>query len=346
MLMMIAAWLPGLALWFAFGLTNGHVPVGTAFVEAALTIAVAAVLGLPIWEVCVRLPWLKTNRVRFFATHFGAATVYSYLWMAGTTMANPIYTHKPPNWSLLLSPRAIPFALTGIWLYAAVAGFCYTIIAQQLAREQERRALRAETWLSTARLDALRHRLHPHFLFNALHTVAALVREDSTLAENAIEKLGDILRYSLQEDAGNTVPFADEWEFTRRYLDFEQLRHGERLRVVTSIDPRCMDCNAPLFALQTLVENAVHHSVATRPGGGNIEITAKLVDSMLFIQVRDDGTSATSSPNGAQFGLAALRERLQAIYGNRANLSIASDSSGFQVAFMIPRIESEDVDDE
>src|SRR5205807_3531633 len=100
------------------------------------------------------------------------------------------------------------------------------------ARENERRALRAEAGLSAARLDALQHRLHPHFLFNALHTVAALVREDSAQAENAIEKLGDMLRYTLQEDAGNTVPFAEEWDFTRRYLDFEQLRHGERLSVI------------------------------------------------------------------------------------------------------------------
>lgn len=346
MLIMTAAWLPGLALWFAFGLMNGHVPVGIAFIEAGLTVGVAALLGLPIWEVCVRVPWLERKRVRFFATHFGAAVVYSYLWMAGTTVANPLYTHRPPNWRLLVSPRAIPFALTGIWLYAAVAGFCYAIIAQQHAREQERRALRAEAGLSAARLDALRHRLHPHFLFNALHTVAALVRQGSTQAENAIEKLGDMLRYSLQEDAGNTVPFADEWEFTRRYLEFEELRHGERLCVVTSIDPQCMDCDAPLFALQTLVENAVHHSIATRPGGGRIEIAANLLDSTLCVQVRDDGTSVTSSTNGAQFGLAALRERLHAVYGNRATLSVSSDSSGFQVAFMIPRTQSEDLDDE
>ena len=345
MLTMVAAWLPGLALWFAFGLINGHVPVGTAFAEAGLTVGVAALLGLPIWNVCLRVPWLETNRVRFFATHFGAAVVYSYLWMTGTTLTNPLYTHKPPNWRLLVSARSIPYALTGIWLYAAVAAFCYTIIAQQHAGEQERRALRAEAGLSAARLDALRHRLHPHFLFNALHTVAALVRQDSTQAENAIERLGDMLRYSLQEDAGNTVPFAEEWEFTRRYLEFEQLRHGDRLSVVTSVDPQCLACNAPPFALQTLVENAVHHSIAMRPGGGRIEITANMVDSALRVQVRDDGTS-TASQNGAQFGLAALRERLHAVYGNRAKLSITSDRNGFQVAFLVPRTQSEELDDE
>jgi hypothetical protein len=346
MLMMAAAWLPALVLWFAFGVASGHVSVGKAFAEACLTIAVAAIVGLGIWEVAVRVPWSDTNRARFFALHIGAALVFSYLWMTGTTLADPIITRKPPNWSMLYSPHAIPWGLTGVWLYTVVAGLCYAIIAQQKAREQERRALRAEAGLSAARLDALRHRLHPHFLFNALHTVAALVREDSTQAENAIEKLGDILRYSLQEDVGNTVPFADEWEFTRRYLDFEQLRHGERLSVVTSIDPQCMQCNAPLFALQTLVENAVHHSIAMRAGGGKIEITARPIDDLLFVQVRDDGTNGTASQNGAQFGLAALRERLHAVYGTKAKVSVLSDPSGFQVSFMIPRTQSEEADDE
>lgn len=345
MLMMVAAWIPALVLWFAFGLASGQVSVGAAFAEACLTIAVAAVIGLGIWEICLRVPW-STNRVRFFATHIGAALVYSYLWMVGTTLVDPIVTHRGPNWRMISSPRAIPYGLTGTWLYTVVAGLCYTIIAQKTARESERRALQAEAGLSAARLDALQHRLHPHFLFNALHTVAALVRQDSTQAENAIEKLGDMLRYTLQDDVGNTVPFADEWEFTRRYLDFEQLRHGERLTVVTSIDPQCMQCSAPLFALQTLVENAVHHSIATRPGGGKIEIMARPVDQLLLVQVRDDGGNGVSSQNGAQFGLAALRERLHAVYGSKAKLSIASDPSGFQVSFMIPRMQSDAVDDE
>lgn len=343
---MMAAWFPALVLWFAFGVASGQVSIGKAFAEACLTIAVAAVVGLGIWEVAVRVPWPETHRARFFATHVGAALVYSYLWMFGTTVADPIITHKAPNWRMLSSARSIPFGLTGIWLYTVVAGLCYTIIAQKNAREQERRALRAETALSAARLDALQHRLHPHFLFNALHTVAALVRQDSQQAENAIEKLGDMLRYTLQDDVGNTVPFAEEWEFTRRYLDFEQLRHGERLTVVTAIDPACMSCSAPLFALQTLVENAVHHSIATRPEGGKIEITAHPVDKLLLVQVRDDGGNGKSSQDGLQFGLSALRERLRAVYGDKAKLSVASDSSGFQVSFMIPGTQVEDFDDE
>ena len=341
--MMFAAWTPALALWLAFAMAGGQTSLAAAFPGAAITIGVAAFLGLAIWEVCVRLQLPERFSARFFAIHLLTAGTYSVLWVLGTLAVEPLITHKP-MWDVLKTPRAITWALTGIWLYSIVAGISYAILAQQKARESERRALRAEAELSAARLDALQHRLHPHFLFNALHTVAALVREDTSQAESAIEKLGDMLRYTLQDETSNTVPFAEEWEFTRRYLDFEQLRHGDRLRVVTAIDPQCMNCSAPLFALQTLVENAVHHSIATRPAGGKIEITAHPVDKLLLVQVRDDGGNGKSSQNGSHFGLSALRERLHAVYGNSAKLSVASDASGFQVSFMIPR-RLEDSDD-
>jgi two-component system, LytTR family, sensor kinase len=342
---MIAAWLPALVLWLAFAMAGGQVSLTAAFLPSVLTIGVAAVVGLAIWEVCIRVSLPERFRAGFFAIHLLAAIVYSVVWVIATIAIEPLFTHQQ-MWGILKTPRALTWGLTGIWLYAIVAGISYAIIAQQRARENERRALRAEAGLSAARLDALQHRLHPHFLFNALHTVAALVRQDSQQAENAIEKLGDMLRYTLQDDVGNTVPFAEEWEFTRRYLDFEQLRHGDRLTVVTAIDPACMSCSAPLFALQTLVENAVHHSIATRPEGGKIEITAHPVDKLLLVQVRDDGGNGKSSQDGLQFGLSALRERLHAVYGNKANLSVASDSSGFQVSFMIPSAQVEDFDDE
>src|SRR5712691_840721 len=269
-------------------MAGGQVSLAAAFPRAVLTIGMAALVGVAVWQFCIRVPWPEKFRARFYALHIVAAVIYGGVWMIGTIAVEPLLTHTQ-MWSVLKTPRAVTWVLTGMWLYAAVAGISYAIQSQQRAHDNERRALRAEAGLSAARLDALQHRLHPHFLFNALHTVAALVRQDSTQAENAIEKLGDMLRYTLQEDIGNTVPFAEEWEFTRRYLDFEQLRHGERLTVVTAIDPACMSCSAPLFALQTLVENAVHHSIATRPEGGKIEITAYPVDKLLLVQVRDDG---------------------------------------------------------
>jgi len=341
----IAAWLPALALWLAFAMASGQVTLLAALPSAALTMATAALLGRGVWWLTARMPWPDKLNVRFFAVHVVSGALYSILWVLLTVAIEPLITGTA-MWGILKTPRATTWALTGVWLYAVVTGVSYAVRSQQRVHENERRALLAEAGLSAARLDALQHRLHPHFLFNALHTVAALVREDSEQAENAIEKLGDMLRYSLQENNESTVPFSEEWEFTRRYLDFEQLRYGERLSVVTAVDPACMTCSAPPFALQTLVENAVHHSIAARPGGGRIEITARASEKNLFVQVKDDGGNGLSTQNGSQFGLRALRERLSAVYGSGAQLDIASEPNGFAVSFIVPRTLSEDVDDE
>lgn len=340
----IAAWVPALVLWLAFAVAGG-LSWSSAFPLAALTIAVAALFGLGVRQVCARLAWPPRSRLAFFALHAVAAPVYGVLWMIGTIAVEPLVTGQSA-WGVLKTQRAFTWALTGVWLYAVIAGISYAILAQQRAHDSERRALQAEAALSSARLDALQHRLHPHFLFNALHTVAALVRHDSAQAESAIEKLGDMLRYTLQDQTGNVVPFAEEWEFTRRYLDFEQLRYGERLNVVTAIDPQCMTCSAPLFALQTLVENAIHHSIAARPAGGKIEITARTDGDDLSVLVRDDGGNGAAVHSGSQFGLRALRERLNAVYGDKARLAVSSNPAAFEVSFVIPRVHGEDADDE
>lgn len=334
----VAAWIPALVLWLAFAMSSGQTSLGAAFPPALLTIVIAAALGIAVRALCIRMPMPERNRLAFYAVHLIVAIAYGTTWMVATIAVEPILTHRA-MWSVLRTPRAITWALTGVWLYAVIASITYAFIGQY-------RALRAEAALSSARLDALQQRLHPHFLFNALHTVAALVRHDSAQAEGAIEKLGDMLRYTLQEDIGHTVPFAEEWEFTRRYLDFEQLRYGDRLRVATSIDPESLHCTAPLFALQTLVENAVRHSIGTRAAGGKIEIDAHADRSTLSVRVRDDGGNGVAAQDGSRFGLNALRERLRAVYGDDARLTIASAPESFEVSLVIPRTESEVVDDD
>src|SRR5438270_4082763 len=235
----------------------------------------------------------------------------------------------------------------GLWRYGVVAGISSAIQMQRRAHDNERRALQAEAGLTAARLDALRSRLHPHFLCNALDTVAALVRRDPGQAENAIEKLGEMLRYSLTETRGGTVPFAEEWELTQRYLEFEQLRYGGRLSVTSDISDAGATCSTPSFALQTLVENAVRHSIATRPDGGRIEITADADDARLRVRVRDDGGNGLPpARESAHFGLPALRERLQAMYGSEAQLTVDSGPAGFEVSFTVPRTSAGDADDE
>jgi two-component system LytT family sensor kinase len=343
----VLAWVPIFFVWLGLTMVYGHMPMAAALPRAGLTIGSAALLAIGVPALCTTMPWPRHVRAGFYAIQLVAASVYSLAWMvavyafepilSGTSMLQAIRSSHVLGWQFIM----------GFWLYGGIAGIAYAIQTQQRARDQERRALGAEAALVTARLDALRSRLHPHFLFNALHTVTALVRHDATQAENAIERLGDMLRYTLQEKTGHTVPFAEEWDFTQRYLQFEQLRYGDRLGVSSAIDPTCLTCTTPEFALQTLVENAVRHSIDVRPEGGTIEIKARTDDASLYVSVRDDGRNALSATqHGSRFGLKALRERLRSVYGERAQLVIAVDGGGFEASLMIPRALIEDADDD
>lgn len=343
----IAAWMPILLFWVVLAITFGRMTSAQAFPLAVLTIGSAALLGIAVWRFCKAMQWPQKLRAGFYVKHFLVAALYAVVWVVGVTVVETLVTGKS-TWRGLISSGVIGWQLLmGLILYGVIAGISYAIQSQRHAHENERRALQAEAGLTAARLEALRSRLHPHFLFNALHTVAALVRHDPAQAENAIEKLGDMLRYTLLETGGGTVPFAEEWEFTRKYLEFEQIRYGDRLTVTTEIDEGCNTCRAPSFALQTLVENAVRHSIATRTEGGRIEIAAQSDDTHLRVRVRDDGGNGLPpAQDGNNFGLPALRERLQAMYGDEAQLTIESSAAGFAVSFTVPRGASEDLDDE
>jgi two-component system, LytTR family, sensor kinase len=341
---LIAAWIPIFFFWTMLAIVYGRMTPAAAASLAATTIGTAAVLGIAIWRFCMATPWPQRLRAGFYAKHLVAAVIYAVAWIAGGFAIEGLVTGKPASWRLVVASPVLGWQLfMGLWLYGVIAGISYAIQMQRRAHENERRALQAEAGLTAARLDALRSRLHPHFLFNALHTVAALVRRDPGQAENAIEKLGEMLRYSLTETRGGTVPFAEEWELTQRYLEFEQLRYGGRLTVASDIGDECATCSTPSFALQTLVENAVRHSIATRPDGGRIEITADADDARLHVHVRDDGGNGLPpAQEGAHFGLPALRERLHAMYGAEARLIIDSGPAGFEVSFTVPRSNTDD----
>jgi hypothetical protein len=337
-----AAWLPFVALWQMFAMQAGATFM-RSLPYSLFAIGSAAVLGLAVSRFCARMPWPGELRPSFYAAHVFAAAIYAAVWAGGMFVLVWIMDGKPASRTM-----NVLWLLEGVWLYGIVTGFSYAILTQ-------RRVLQAEKNLAVARLDALRSRLHPHFLFNALHTVGALVRHDPAEAEGAVEKLGDMLRYTLRDGEGDAVPFAEEWEFTRRYLEFEQLRYGDRLRVVSEIDPRSLVCSAPSFALQTLVENSVRHSISKRTEGGQIEISARVGDDRLHVRVRNDGcveagfsrpeSDGRLKPAATQsgYGLNALRERLETVYGSRLNVSRGDD--GFEVEFSVP-CTRQDADDE
>jgi sensor histidine kinase YesM len=221
----------------------------------------------------------------------------------------------------------------GTWLYLVVAGLSYAIRAQRRVRTQEAAAAEAHLLAQQAQLAALRAQVNPHFLFNALHSVGALVASDPSRADEALERLGDLLRYTLGTE--EEVPFAHEWKFTEDYLAFERLRLGDRLKVDARAEPESLEVLVPPLILQPLVENAVRHGIAGRPRGGRVELRARVDGERLVLRVTDDGPGADGAGHDG-VGLASVRRRLDLRYGSRATLTVDALAAGFAVSIGMP----------
>jgi LytS/YehU family sensor histidine kinase len=200
-----------------------------------------------------------------------------------------------------------------------------------------------ESLRTRAELETLRAQLNPHFLFNTLHSVMALVRHDSKLAEDALEKLAALLRYTLMSSSqGSDVTLREEIDFVRDYLRLEQIRLGGRLCVEEKLQREALDCMVPPLTLQPLIENSIKHAIATQSQGCLVTIDANRHNGVLTLQVSDDGpgASADAVAKSAGSGLRIARQRLAARYRNDAAFEIDTRlGHGFAVRMEIPATE-------
>ncbi len=334
-----AAWLPFFAIWVLYARSYAHYSWRDALLTSMISMGSASMLGVAAWHVCQRWPWPFRLNLKFYLLQIVLASMYSFLWSIAVYWLDSIRRGALPGfWK---NPLLGWQLLTGLWLYGLFAGVSYAAQTRSRLHEKETLAMRAEALAVAARLDALRARLNPHFLFNALHSLAALVKFRPAMAEGAIERLGDMLRYALKEDGRELVEFSEEYDFTRQYLAFEQLRYEDRLKVDLQIDPESFDFDIPPFSMQTLAENAVRHAISIRPEGGSIWIKCCCRDGRLTLSVRDDGPgSGGDAGQSYQFGLRSLRERLRAAYGTSADLRVHSGPEGFEASFVVPLSET------
>jgi two-component system, LytTR family, sensor kinase len=329
----VVGWVVAALFWAAAASWGSHRPPRETLLYGFLAMGTAGLMGVGVWALSGRLEWNWRSR-RFLAFHAlslaGFALLYAASWIWPDVVAGKGATALG---ALRSSPVLIWNLLMGSWLYLMVAGFSYAIRAQRRARSVEAAAAEARLMAQQAQLAALRARLNPHFLYNALHSVGALVGRDPRRADQALERLGDLLRYVL--DAGEEVPFRREWAFIQDYLAFEQLRLGERLRVEAEVDPAAATVLAPPLILQPLVENAVRHGLADRPEGGRIALGAHILDGQLVLTVDDDGAGAPAG-EGTGIGVSSVRERLRVIYGDAASVEAGPRAHGFGVTLRLP----------
>jgi signal transduction histidine kinase len=332
----LAAWLPFFALWVLFAMSFARDRFSAIFLASLIAMGSAGLLGIAVWHLCRRWPWPLGFTLNFYLLQIFFALMYAVAWSVAVYGLESLRRRSALQgfWTWPVIWRQL---LIGIEFYAIFAGISYAVQTRNRLHEKEALAARAEALAAAARLDAIRARLNPHFLFNALHTLAALVKFRPALAEGAIERLGDMLRYTLKEDGRELVEFSEEYEFTGQYLSFEQLRYEDRLKVDLQIDPESFNYDIPPFSIQILAENAVRHAISIRPEGGSIWIKCFCQDGKLTVRVRDDGPgSASATGPSHQFGLRSLRERLRAAYGPSADLCVHGGPDGFEASFLVP----------
>lgn len=339
-----AAWVPYLASFTAIFATHYGDGFFTALKEAFYNIAPVALMGGFAIALCRRYPWPREGRAKFIAAHVLLSLVYAALWVTTVPLLFALEEKlKGGPWNYqLLEGYALQWQFFGGWMiYGTVISIGYAIEAGvRLRAEVARRAL-AEHLRTRAELAALRAQLNPHFLFNTLHSLMALVRHDTDAAEESLDRLAALLRYVLKsnDEEGDDVPLAEEWRFVENYLALERLRFGERLRVKARIQPAAFDCLVPAFMLQPLVENAVKHAVTPQPEGATIWIEAELRDGVMSLEVRDDGPGANPEAlaSAKGLGLRVVRQRIEARFGESASFTVLTQpSAGFTVRLDLP----------
>jgi hypothetical protein len=266
--------------------------------------------------------------------------VLSFLW--SLLQYGIIYGVMRMPWTAKVSPLVV-FTLT--WIQGTtlfVGWFCvyffYHLFDRYNRSEIER------LWLASsvkeAELRALKSQINPHFIFNSLNSLRALIDENPDRARQAVTQLANILRYSLQSGQLETVPFEDELQTVNDYLALEQVRHEERLRVRLEIGPGTLGLPIPPMLLQTLVENAVKYGIAPRPDGGEIAITARCEHDELHLQVTNPGSLAAGG-GSTGVGLRNAAERLRLLFGARATLDLREDPPGRVIAEVLVPFDQE-----
>ncbi|HEX6041417.1 histidine kinase [Longimicrobium sp.] len=241
-----------------------------------------------------------------------------------------------------LPERPAVVAMLGGQLLTAVLalGLGYAVAYFFRYREQAAAVSRAQAQLARAELSALQAQLNPHFLFNALNSVAALMHVDAGGARRVLDRLGQLLRVSLERSGAAMVPLGDELDFVAAYLEIEQARMGGRLSVRVQADAAARAVPVPHLVLQPLVENAVKHGLATRRGPGRVEVRAMLAGRRLRLEVADDGVGLPHgwSPDRVGVGIGNTRARLEQLYGRAHRFRLMrGKGGGVRARVVLPR---------
>lgn len=299
-----------------------------------------ALLAPVVLYLARRFPFERGTWLRSLPVHLVAVLVVTFLhvmlsqWVSAQVTSYPWVSptgKTPVTWWMRVWRNYLMSFDWEMMTYWAIIGFHSAAVYHRQAQDRTVRTAQLETRLAEAQLQALQRQLHPHFLFNTLNAISALMHRDVEAADLMLARLSDLLRMALDQPGVQEVPLKDELDFLEKYLEIEQARFGERLAVRFDIDPETLDAQVPNLLLQPLVENSIRHAVAVRVEPGLIEVRARRAGDQLQLQVRDNGPGLPKGrlhAAGTGVGLANTRSRLEHLYGASQRLQFAEPPEG------------------
>lgn len=325
----LLVWIPLLAFLVYVAWAAG----GMSWFDAAVVLAPACLVYafdcLSPWYIC-RVRPLSAAAGPALAGTWVAAAAGGGLTLAGVAWASGWAFNKP------VAGRFVLFFAMGTLLYLLSAGMHYALLAVEASREADRRAAEARTLAREAQLQALKFQINPHFLFNSLHSIAALTTLDGTRAREMCVRLSEFLRSSLGLENRERIPLEEELALARGYLDVERVRFGDRMRVEEEIEPGCRQCIVPALVLQPLVENAVKHGIAGLVEGGFIRIAARWNSGDVMITIENSFDPDAGGAVRLGIGLAHVKRRLSIRYGEDAEIEACPAGNLYRVTLRLP----------
>jgi two-component system, LytTR family, sensor histidine kinase AlgZ len=295
-------------------------------------------VGLGAFWVCQAAPLHLSRIVRSLGTQLVAATVSAALWLAAGRAWAALLERLDvfPGLSARLLQVAPLLLGLGLALFLLTAALNYLLMAQGASQLAERRALQFEIASREAELRALRAQIHPHFLFNSLNSINALIGARPEEARRLCVRLGDFLRASLSFGSREAISLAEELALAEQLLSIEKVRFGERLSHEVVADDDARACTVPPLLLQPLVENAVTHGIAQRIDGGLVRIEAERRGPELRIVITNPRDADAPGRHGTGIGLQNVKRRLAALHGAEAELQSTATEDAFRVELRLP----------
>lgn len=287
-----------------------------------------------------RFPLSRDQWARNLPLHllgFGLFTVGQSWMYLGLEALTDRWWESDMTLSTLMTMYLTKSAAMNLLVYSAGVALVQGLGIYEMYRERERRTLQLQGELATAHLEVLRGQLQPHFLFNTLNTVTALLRRDPDGAERVITRLGDLLRISLQNTSRQEMPLREELDFLDRFLEIQQVRFQDRLTVRQEVAADTLDAAVPTLLLQPLVENAIKHGIEPNAAAGEVIIRTKRRGAELLLEVCDNGNGLPTGALREGVGIANTRARLEQLYGEHHRFDIRDgDDGGVCVSITIP----------